>query len=114
MSSHSPTAVATVNGLSGVGAVVVGGLVVDGGDMAVVVLVVFVVDVLVRVVVAGVAVVVVGGRVVVVPGAPTAADVGGGAVPIRTMPARSSGGGSSGDAQLTSASTNTHPAQREA
>ena len=35
MSSHSPTAVATVNGLSGVGAVVVGGLVVDGGDMAV-------------------------------------------------------------------------------
>ena len=94
----------------------VGGLVVDGGDMAVVVLVVFVVfvvDVLVGTVVAGVAVVVVGRRVVVVPGAPMVADVGGGTVPIRTMPARSSGGGSSGDAQPTSTSTNAHPAQRE-
>ena len=114
MSSHSPTAVATVNGLSGVGAVVVGGLVVDGGDMAVVVLIVFVVDGLVGTVVAGVAVVVVGRRVVVVPGAPMVADVGGGTVPIRTMPARSSGGGSSGDAQLTSARINAHPTQPEA
>ena len=113
MSSHSPTAVATVNGTSGAGAVVVGGSVVDGGDAVVVVLVGVVVVVLVGVVVAGVAVVVVGGRVVVVPGASTAAEVGGGAVPIRTMPARSSGGGSSGDAQPTSTSTNAHPAQRE-
>ena len=93
----------------------VGGSVVDGGDVAVVVLAgAVVVVVLIGAVVVGVAVVVVGGRVVVVPGAPTAADVGGGAVPIRTMPARSSGGGSSGDAQLTRASTNAHPAQREA
>ena len=113
MSTHLPTAVATVNETSGVGTVVVGGSMVDGGDVDVVLDVV--VDVvLVGTVVAGVAAVVVGGRVVVVPGAPTAADVGGGAVPIRTMPARSSGGGSSGDAQLTSTSTNAHPTQPEA
>ncbi|MEE3103462.1 MAG: hypothetical protein VX316_06900 [Actinomycetota bacterium] len=103
---------ATVNGTSGVGAVVVGGSVVDGGDVVVVVLVGAVAVVLVGAVVAGVSAVVVGGKVVVVPGEPTAADVGGGAVPIRTMPARSSGGGSSGDAQPTSTSTNAHPAQR--
>ena len=114
MSIHSPTAVATVNGTSGVGAVVEAGSVVDGDDVVVVVLVGAVVVVLVGAVVAGVSAVVVAGRVVVVPGAPTAADVGGGAVPIRTMPARSSGGGSSGDAQPTSASTNAHPTQRGA
>ena len=64
MSIHSPTAVATVNGTSGVGAAVVGGLVVDGDDVVVVVLIGAVVVVLVGAVVAGVSVVVVGGRVV--------------------------------------------------
>jgi hypothetical protein len=97
--------VATVNGLSGVGAVVVGGSVVADGNVVVV---------LVGAVAAGGAVVVVGGRVVVVPGAPMAADVGGGAVLIRTMPARLSGGGSSGDAQAIGMTSSAHPIQRAA
>ena len=91
-------------GLSGARAVVVGGSVMAYGNVVVV---------LVGAVASG-AVVVVGGRVVVVPGAPMAAGVGGGAVLIRTMPARLSGGGSSGDAQAIGMTSSAHPIQRAA